>query len=207
MARSLAETLQALYDSEIHVTITWVWDNGIDFALVPYMDWESTKEKWHNVRRVAELADTLHERALVEYPESAYVRMHPSRNGQQKDAEEQARRFPFIPHQAAFVECPGQIIPEPTSQRDTTLKCNDCGAAVGKLNTAILNNLVNLAGATDLDRFVPDPDHINALPEPLRKYIHDLATRADPAGDVAEIALLKENNRALWARIRELEER
>ena len=38
---------------------------------------------------------------------------------------------------------------------------------VGKLNTAISNNLVNLAGATDLDRFVPDADHLNALLEPL----------------------------------------
>jgi len=40
----------------------------------------------------------------------------------------------------------------------------------------------------------------------VRRYILDLETRdADPAGDVAEIALLKENNAALWARIRELE--
>ena len=71
---------------------------------------------------------------------------------------------------------------------------------VGKLNTAISNNLINLAGATNLDRFVPDADHINALPKPLCRYSHDLATRPDPAGDVAEIALLKENNRAaLWA--------
>ena len=58
---------------------------------------------------------------------------------------------------------------------------------VGKLNTAISNNLVDLAGATNLERFVPDADHINALLEPLRRYIHDLATRPDPAGDVAEM--------------------
>jgi len=45
-----------------------------------------------------------------------------------------------------------------------------------------------------MDRFVPGPVHINALPGPLRKYIHDLATRADPTGDVAEIAMLRENN-------------
>ena len=49
---------------------------------------------------------------------------------------------------------------------------------VGKLNTAISNNLVNLAGATNLDRFVPDADHINALLEPLRRYIHNLAARS-----------------------------
>jgi len=67
------------------------------------------------------------ERALVEYPESAYARAHPSRNGQQKDAESNQGRFPFIPHQAALVECPGQIVAEPPAQRDTTLRCNECG--------------------------------------------------------------------------------
>jgi len=44
-----------------------------------------------------------------------------------------------------------------------------------------------------LENFIPDPDHINGLPMPLREYIHDLATRANPAGDVAAIACLGEN--------------
>jgi hypothetical protein len=35
------------------------------------------------------------------------------------------------------------------------------------------------------------PEHINGLPEPLCLYVHDLSTRADPAGDVAQIASLK----------------
>lgn len=48
---------------------------------------------------------------------------------------------------------------------------------------------VAFALATEMDCFVPDADHINALPGPLRKYIHDLETRADLAGEVAEIAL------------------
>jgi hypothetical protein len=68
---------------------------------------------------------------------------------------------------------------------------------VGTISTRILNDRITLALATEMDRFVPDPDHINALPGPLREYIHDLATRADPAGDVAEIAMLKKNNGAL----------
>ena len=33
MARNLAETFQALYDSEIHVTITWTWDAGERWCL------------------------------------------------------------------------------------------------------------------------------------------------------------------------------
>ena len=31
--RDLAQTIQALYDSEINVTITMLWDGGIEFAL------------------------------------------------------------------------------------------------------------------------------------------------------------------------------
>jgi hypothetical protein len=30
--RNLEQTLQALYDSEINVTITMLWDGGVDFA-------------------------------------------------------------------------------------------------------------------------------------------------------------------------------
>jgi hypothetical protein len=38
----------------------------------------------------------------------------------------------------------------------------------------------------------PRPEHINALPQPARKYVHDLETNADPAGMVAENALLRD---------------
>jgi hypothetical protein len=79
------------------------------------------------------------------------------------------------------------------------------GVVVGTINSGVFQDLVNLALATEMDKFIPDADHINALPGPLRRVIHDLETRADPAGDVAEIAMLKENNAALWARVRELE--
>jgi hypothetical protein len=116
--------------------------------------------------------------------------------------------FPRLPHQSAGgIECCGNIVPEEVGvPGDTTvLRCNECGLAVGTINTGILMDLVNLALATEMDSFIPDADHINALPGPLRRYIHDLETRADPAGDVAEIALLKENNAALWARVHELE--
>jgi hypothetical protein len=73
------------------------------------------------------------------------------------------------------------------------------------MNTWNLRDLASLALSSGMDTFVPDAEHINALPEPVRRYIRDLETRADPAGDVAELALLKENNTALWNRVQELE--
>lgn len=46
---------------------------------------------------------------------------------------------------------------------------------------------------------------INALPERVRKFVHDLETRADPAGDVREAHVAKETANALAARVAELE--
>ncbi len=43
----------------------------------------------------------------------------------------------------------------------------------------------------ELDDWTPTPENINALPRPLRKYLHDLETNADPAGMVAENAMLR----------------
>jgi len=34
--------------------------------------------------------------------------------------------------------------------------------------------------------FKPDAAHINALPDPLRRFIHDIETNADPAGIIRE---------------------
>lgn len=46
---------------------------------------------------------------------------------------------------------------------------------------------------------------INALPERVRKFVHDLETRADPAGDVREAHVQRENATALLKRVEELE--
>lgn len=43
-----------------------------------------------------------------------------------------------------------------------------------------------------------------ALPESLRKYIHDLETRCDPSGDVQTIASLKDQRDALEAEVAEV---
>lgn len=48
-----------------------------------------------------------------------------------------------------------------------------------------------------LENFKPTAEHINALPEPLRAYIHDLETRCDPSGDVRRLTLLKQRTQQL----------
>jgi hypothetical protein len=57
---------------------------------------------------------------------------------------------------------------------DADITCNECGQVGGNDQDGILNDLVTPALATDMDKLIPDANHINALPGPLRKYIHDL---------------------------------
>jgi hypothetical protein len=47
------------------------------------------------------------------------------------------------------------------------------------------------------DDWTPTAENINALPEPLRVFIHDLNTVCDPAGDVRELFRLQTKNRQL----------
>lgn len=49
------------------------------------------------------------------------------------------------------------------------------------------------------DGWAPSPANVNALPEPLKKYVHDLETRCDPAGMVAENTLLHDQSAMLQA--------
>lgn len=50
-------------------------------------------------------------------------------------------------------------------------------------------------------QWLPTADAINALPEPLRRYIHDLETKCDPAGDLRELALARDTIRYLEAKV------
>lgn len=47
------------------------------------------------------------------------------------------------------------------------------------------------------DDWLPTAPNVNALPAPLRRYIHDLEALCDPAGIVAQNALIMDQNRAL----------
>lgn len=49
--------------------------------------------------------------------------------------------------------------------------------------------------------WLPTADNINRLPDPLRQYIHDIETNADPAGMVAENTILKDQVQQLLAKI------
>jgi len=95
VARDLALVLQRLYDSEINLTITWLWNGGVQFVLTSYMDWELIgtpleyrkvlvtnqprlerigPDPWNEVRWRSELAEAIHKAAVAAFPESRYAR-------------------------------------------------------------------------------------------------------------------------------------
>jgi prefoldin subunit 5 len=50
----------------------------------------------------------------------------------------------------------------------------------------------------------PTADEINALPEKVRRCIHNLETRSDKSGEVQTMALLREDRDALAREVEEL---
>lgn len=54
---------------------------------------------------------------------------------------------------------------------------------------------------------MPTPENVNALPDGVRQYVHDLETRCDPAGDVAALTLQRDQIRLLEALVRRLRDR
>src|SRR5262245_48596324 len=52
--------------------------------------------------------------------------------------------------------------------------------------------------------WLPTAENVNALPEGIRRYIHDLETRCDPAHDVQRMARQADTIRALQAKVEEL---
>jgi hypothetical protein len=82
----------------------------------------------------------------------------------------------------------------------------DCEAAMRTILMAAVVALNDPPAAGGYwERWLPDPEHINALPQPIRSYIHDLVANIDPAGIVAENAVLRDTVAALEARLGEVE--
>src|SRR5215472_3382067 len=60
-------------------------------------------------------------------------------------------------------------------------------------------------GAAGGEGWLPTAENVNALPEGIRRYVHDIETRYDPAHDVQKMALQADTIRGLDAKVQELE--
>lgn len=56
--------------------------------------------------------------------------------------------------------------------------------------------------AKDAEKWTPTPANINALPRNVRRYVHELETICDPAGEVAAISLIRDQNVMLQEQLR-----
>lgn len=71
----LTQVLQELYDSEINVTLTSLWDGGFNYSFVSYMDFGDSIP-WDTVETAEELPWALHEAAMQLFPTSKYAIEH-----------------------------------------------------------------------------------------------------------------------------------
>ena len=94
----LAIELQKIYDSEINVQISWLWDGGIDVRLGDKMNGYEAEE---NVRSVADIIPWLQEAIAHFYPQSTYAL---SLDAELR--ERAARRLFRPPRIGARVTCP-----------------------------------------------------------------------------------------------------
>jgi hypothetical protein len=80
--------------------------------------------------------------------------------------------------------------------RRAVLDCRD------ELLDDLRDHLAALRSAPDYPPagWTPTPEAINALPDPIRSYIHDLETRADPAGEVRELVICRDSLAAMERR-------
>lgn len=87
----LAAELQRIYNSEINVSISWLWDGGIDVRLGDALSGFLAEE---SLSSTAELVPWLQEAIARFYPDSTYARSLGA------EVKERAGRRVFLPPQA-----------------------------------------------------------------------------------------------------------
>ena len=121
----LAVELQKIYDSEINVRISWLWDGGIDLWLGDDIGGYEAAE---NVPSVADVIPWLQEAIAHFYPTSTYAQ------SLGKEVIERAAERIFAPPQAGTrVNCPHCGAPHASPAGMTELiafVCPHCGQGV-----------------------------------------------------------------------------
>jgi hypothetical protein len=88
-------------------------------------------------------------------------------------------------------------LPRAWDEDDQPLPVNIEEANQLRALAAALPSLLEASREAKRDAWTPTSAAINALPEPLRQFVHDLETHCDPAGMVAENTIARDTIRAL----------
>ena len=121
----LEHELQRIYDSEINVPISWLWDGGIDVRLGDEINGYPAEE---NFLSMADIVPWLQEAIAPFYPDSTYAK------SLDPQIRERAVRRPFRPPTSgAQVVCPecGAPYATPTCMDEVfSFVCWHCGKGV-----------------------------------------------------------------------------
>jgi hypothetical protein len=121
----LADELQKIYDSEINIEVSWLWDGGIEVRLGDRLNGFLAEA---NVPSAADIAPWLQEAVAHFYPESTYAQ------SVSVEVKERAPRQIFSPPlSGAQVMCPHCGAPNPNLGRMEEIiafVCSRCGAGV-----------------------------------------------------------------------------
>ena len=120
----LAEEFQLIYESEINLAITWLWDGGIDIRLGDAVNGFLAEE---NVRTMAEILPWIQEAIAHFYPSSDYAQsLDPELR------ERAAKRLFWPPAARARVICPRCGAPNAGPDMDQIFiyVCRRCGESV-----------------------------------------------------------------------------
>ena len=122
---NVADELQKIYDSEINIRISWLWDGGIDVWLGDDVNGYLAQE---TVGAVEDIVPWLQEAIAHFYPESSYA------NSLELGVKERGLKRLFRPPRVgAQVRCPHCGAPHASPVAFDQLMaftCHHCGAAV-----------------------------------------------------------------------------
>jgi hypothetical protein len=124
MDRDLAVELQKIYDSEINISLNWMWDGGVRVRLGDEVGGYIAEEM---VEKVADALPWFQEAIAHFYPTSEYAR------GLDADIRERAARRVFTPPRvSASAICPHCGAPNATPGMEELLAfvCRRCGNSV-----------------------------------------------------------------------------
>jgi hypothetical protein len=120
-----AAEFQKIYDSEINVELSWLWDGGIEVRLGDRLNGYVAET---NVPLVTDVIPWLQDAIAHFYPDSTYA------NGLPSELKDRAARQIFAPPTAgARVTCPHCGAPNPNRGRMEEIiafVCSHCGAGV-----------------------------------------------------------------------------
>jgi hypothetical protein len=121
----LEDELQRIYDSEINVSVSWLWDGGINVRLEDEMNGYLAEE---NVAAAVGIVPSLHESIAHFYPHSTYAKSLAPQI--REPAARRQFRLPTSGAQVRCLDCGAPHAASPGMEEVFAFVCSNCGKGV-----------------------------------------------------------------------------